>query len=246
MKDNFSTASDQYAQYRPTYPDAFFSYLSTLIPQSKTAWDCGTGNGQVAAKLASLFETVYATDISASQIDHAPKLPNILYSIQAAEKTHFPDNHFDLIVVAQAIHWFDFERFYAEVNRTSKQESLLVVMGYGLLKIAPEIDALIANFYKEVIGPYWDAERCYIDEMYQTIPFPFEEIAAPNFSNTLEWTCEHLLGYLSTWSAVKHYIKTNGVNPLDLIAEDLNYAYGNEMRQVDFPLLLRIGKVVKD
>ena len=246
MKDNFSTASDQYAQYRPTYPDAFFSYLRTLIPHPKTAWDCGTGNGQVAVTLASIFETVCATDISAPQIAHAPKLPNIHYAVQAAEQTNFPENHFDLIIVVQAIHWFDFERFYAEVNRTAKQEALLVVMGYGLLKIAPEIDALIANFYKEVIGPYWDAERCYIDEMYQTIPFPFEEIAAPNFSNTSEWTCEHLLGYLSTWSAVQHYTRMHGVNPIEAIAVDLKKAFGNQVRQVDFPLLLRIGKVVKD
>jgi ubiquinone/menaquinone biosynthesis C-methylase UbiE len=246
MKDNFSTASDQYAQYRPTYPNAFFSYLSTLIPHPKTAWDCGTGNGQVAVTLASIFETVCATDISASQIDHAPKLPNIHYAVQAAEQTNFPENHFDLIIVAQAIHWFDFERFYTEVNRTAKQEALLVVMGYGLLKIAPEIDVLIASFYKEVIGPYWDAERRYIDEMYQTIPFPFEEITTPNFSNTCEWTCEHLLGYLSTWSAVKHYTRMHGFNPVDALAVDLKKAFGNQVRQVDFPLLLRIGKVVKD
>lgn len=246
MKDNFSTASDQYAQYRPTYPEAFFSYLSTLIPHPKTAWDCGTGNGQVATKLSSIFETVFATDISASQIAHAPKLPNVHYSVQAAEQTDFPENHFDLIVVAQAIHWFDFERFYAEVNRTAKHEALLVVMGYGLLKIAPEIDALIATFYKEVIGPYWDAERRYIDEMYLTIPFPFEEITTPSFSNTSEWTCEHLLGYLSTWSAVKHYTSMHGVNPIEALAVDLKKAFGNQVRQVDFPLLLRIGKVVKN
>ena len=246
MKDNFSTASDQYAQYRPTYPDAFFSYLRTLIPHPKTAWDCGTGNGQVAVTLASIFETVCATDISAPQIAHAPKLPNIHYAVQAAEQTNFPENHFDLIIVAQAIHWFDFERFYTEVNRTAKHEALLVVMGYGLLKIAPEIDTLITSFYKEVIGPYWDAERRYIDEMYQTIPFPFEEIAAPNFSNTSEWTCEHLLGYLSTWSAVKHYTRIHGFNPVDALAADLKKAFGNQVRQVDFPLLLRIGKVVKD
>ncbi len=246
MKDNFSTASDQYAQYRPTYPDAFFSYLRTLIPHPKTAWDCGTGNGQVAVKLASIFETVCATDISAPQIAHAPKLPNIHYAVQAAEQTNFPENHFDLIIVAQAIHWFDFERFYTEVNRTAKHEALLVVMGYGLLKIAPEIDTLITSFYKEVIGPYWDAERRYIDEMYQTIPFPFEEITAPNFSNTSEWTCEHLLGYLSTWSAVKHYTRIHGYNPVDALAADLKKAFGNQVRQVDFLLLLRIGKIVKN
>ncbi|WP_298225191.1 class I SAM-dependent methyltransferase [Flavobacterium sp.] len=245
MKDNFSTASDQYALYRPTYPEAFFSYLNSLIPNPKTAWDCGTGNGQVAVKLSPFFENVYATDISEAQINQAPKLDNIHYSVQAAEQTDFPDNTFDLIVVAQAIHWFDFEKFYREVNRTAKDNALLVVIGYGRLEISTEIDALISTFYEDIIGTYWDAERRYIDEHYRTIPFPFEEISAPHFNNSYEWNFDHLIGYLNTWSAVKHYIKTNNINPLDLIAEDLKLAFGNQTRHVNFPLLLRIGKVVK-
>ncbi|WP_309641404.1 class I SAM-dependent methyltransferase [Flavobacterium sp.] len=245
MKDNFSSASEQYALYRPTYPDTFFSYLKTLIPLPKTAWDCGTGNGQVAVKLASFFETVYATDISEAQINQAPKLDNIFYSVQAAEQTTFSDNTFELIMVAQAIHWFDFEKFYDEVNRTAKNNALLVVIGYGRLEIATEIDALIDTFYKDVIGSYWDVERHYIDALYQTIPFPFEEVAIPNFNNTYEWTFDHLLGYLSTWSAVKHYIRINGVNPVDELAVDLKKVFGNELREVNFPLLLRIGRILK-
>jgi len=245
MKDNFSTASDQYALYRPTYPDAFFSYLNTLVPNPKTAWDCGTGNGQVAVKLASFFETVYATDISKAQISQAPKLDNIHYSVQAAEQTNFPDNTFDLIIVAQAIHWFDFGKFYREVNRTAKDDALLVVIGYGRLEISPEIDALINTFYKDIIGSYWDAERRYIDELYQTIPFPFDEVSAPNFNNVYEWNFDHLIGYLNTWSAVKHCIRINGVNPVDTLAFELKKVFGNESRKVNFPLLLRIGKVVK-
>ena len=245
MKDNFSTASDLYALYRPTYPDAFFRYLKTLIPLPKTAWDCGTGNGQVTVKLASFFETVYASDISQTQIDQAPKLDNIFYSVQAAEQTTFPNDSFDLIMVAQAIHWFDFEKFYSEVNRTAKDNALLVVIGYGRLEIAAEIDALIDVFYRDVIGKYWDVERRYIDELYQTIPFPFEEIVIPNFNNTYQWNVDHLLGYLSTWSAVKQYIRINGVNPVDALAFELKKVFGNQLREVHFPLLLRIGRIVK-
>lgn len=245
MKDNFSTASDQYAQYRPSYPDAFFDYLKTLLPSPKNAWDCGTGNGQVAVKLAGFFETVYATDISASQINQAPQLQNIDYSVQPAESSVFPTDFFDLIIVAQAIHWFEFEKFYTEVRRTAKQDALIVVIGYGRLTISPEIDALIDTFYHDVIGSYWDAERRYIDEHYQTIPFPFEEIVAPQFSNTYEWSVDHALGYLSTWSAVKHYRKAHGVNPVDALAKDLKPIFREVAKQVNFPLLLRIGTIAK-
>jgi SAM-dependent methyltransferase len=246
MKDNFSSQSDLYALYRPSYPDAFFTYLKTVIPSPQTAWDCGTGNGQVAIKLASLFDTVYATDSSPSQIENAIQLPNILYSVQPAEQTSFENDTLDFIIVAQAIHWFDFDKFYQEVLRTAKNKALLAVIGYGRLEISPEIDHVITNFYKDVIGSYWDAERNYIDELYQTIPFPFEELAVPNFNNRYEWTFEHLIGYLSTWSAVKHYIRANGKNPINLIAKELEIAFGkNKTRAVNFPLLIRMGRIIK-
>src|SRR3954463_16650076 len=86
------------------------------------------------------------------------------------------DKNFDLITVAQAIHWFDFEAFYKEVKRVIKPNGILTVIGYGLFSIDKDTDAVINRFYREVTGPYWDKERRFVDEHYQTIPFPFKEI----------------------------------------------------------------------
>ncbi|MDT3402455.1 class I SAM-dependent methyltransferase [Mucilaginibacter terrae] len=244
MKDNFSTQSDHYAKYRPTYPPELFDYLLSITPSHQTAWDCGTGNGQVAFELAKRFEQVYATDVSQAQIDNASQANNITYSVQPAEQTNFDNNFFDLIVVAQAIHWFDFEKFYNEVRRTVKANALLCVTGYGMIQVSAEVDAVIDHFYRNVIDSYWDAERKYVDENYQTIPFPFEEIEAPEFANVLEWNSEHLMGYLNTWSAVKHFIKQNGYNPVDELKLEIEKHWGNDdFKRVKFPVLLRIGKV---
>jgi ubiquinone/menaquinone biosynthesis C-methylase UbiE len=244
MKDNFSLNSEAYFQYRPHYPDSFFNYLGTLQPEPENAWDCGTGNGQVARKLAGLYKNVYASDISQAQLDKAVKLTNITYSVQPAENTNFPNNFFDLIVVAQAVHWLDFDKFYAEVTRTAKDKALLVIIGYGRFNISNEIDILIDNFYHKIIGSYWDEERKYIDEHYQTLPFPFNEFMVPPFENTYNWPLDHVIGYLKTWSAVKHFLKDKGYNPVDLIYDDLKKAWGKiERRKINFPLLLRIGKI---
>ncbi|MCX2680298.1 class I SAM-dependent methyltransferase [Galbibacter sp. EGI 63066] len=244
MKDNFSSQSDKYAKYRPAYPSRLYQYLNSLVPNKNMVWDCGTGNGQVAFELAKTFNKVFATDISQSQIDHAPQADNIGYSIQPAEKTNFPDHQFDLIVIAQAIHWFDFEKFYAEVRRTAKENALIAVMGYGRIEISAELDEILSRFYHNTIGTYWDEERKYIDEHYKTIPFPFEEIQVPKFVNKLRWTKGHLIGYLKTWSAVKHYIKQNGSNPVDSIMSTIEQHWGDrEEREVRFPLLFRVGKV---
>lgn len=243
MKDNFSTKSSDYAKYRPAYPEELYRFLKIHLSNQNVAWDCSTGNGQVARELANFFERVEATDISGQQLENAVKKPNINYSKQAAEKTNFPDNYFDLISVAQAIHWFDFDAFYSEVNRVLKPGGIIAVIGYSLFQSNPRTDEVIANFYEHIIGSWWDKERRYLDKQYSTLPFPFEEIQTPNFNREYQWTFEQLIGYLKTWSAVKHYENAKGINPVELIENDLKNTFGNENKVV-FPILLRLGKKI--
>jgi len=198
----------------------------------------------VAYELAKSYTRVCATDISNSQLKFALEAENIDYSVQPAEQTNFDDHTFDLITVAQAIHWFDFEKFHREVYRTAKLDSIICVIGYGLLSISPEIDKVINKYYKHVIGAYWDPERKYIDEKYATIPFPYEEIDAPAFLYKQQWTLAHLLGYFETWSATKHYITMHKHNPVDDIRSEITLSWRDEeFRQVNFPILLRAGRI---
>jgi len=243
MKDNFSAQAKGYAQFRPHYPPEMIEYIVSLTANKKTALDVATGNGQVAAELARHFETVYATDISEKQLENATQANNLIYKAEPAERTSFEDGMFDLITVAQAIHWFDFDAFYKEISRILKPDGLFVVMGYGLLDTNPDSDAILRHFYHDITGPYWDPERRYLDENYKTIPFPFDEISTENFSNTFTWTFGQLTGYLNTWSAVQHYVKQNGTNPLNLIYDDLEKSWGKSDGRVTFPLLLRLGKL---
>ena len=242
MKDNFSKQSQLYAQFRPTYPKELFEFLFTLVHERRTAWDCGTGNGQVATELVNYFEKVFATDISENQIKNATKKENIFYKIETAEQTSFSDNTFDLITVAQAIHWFDFALFYNEVNRTVKRNGIIAAIGYSLPRIDTQTNEVIDNFYNNILGEYWDKERKYIDEDYRTIPFPFNEIQSPTLFSNYDWSFEQLIGYLNTWSAVQHYIERNNENPIEKITNDLLECWNDgEMKQVTFPILLRVG-----
>ena len=242
MKDLFSGHAESYAQYRPTYPPELFSWLVSLVNDRNAAWDCGTGNGQVATVLARYFTQVYATDISEQQIAQAMQLHNIIYKVASAENSGFADASFDLITVAQAVHWFQFDYFYAEVKRVLKPAGIIAVIGYGLMYMDEETDAIIQHLYSQTLGGSWDAERRYLDEGYQTIPFPFTEITAPAFTMTIEWNVQQLLGYLQTWSAVKHYEKRTGINPVDKIATQLTATWKEDVKTVSFPLLVRVGK----
>lgn len=99
MKDNFSAQSSIYAQFRPGYPAQLFDFLYKNCAQFDHAWDCATGNGQIAVVLADSFQVVEATDISENQLKNATKKPNIHYRPGQAEATDFPDHTFDLVTV---------------------------------------------------------------------------------------------------------------------------------------------------
>jgi len=245
MKDLFSKQSTQYAIFRPHYPEVMYHYLYQLITNFETAWDCGTGNGQVAAALAEKFKQVYATDISPKQLEHAIQKENIVYEKAAAEQTVFPDAFFDLVTVAQAIHWFKFDEFYAEIKRVLKPTGLIAVIGYGLIRINDTLNALIDDFYKNKVGPFWDKERKYIDDAYKTIPFPFVELPSPKLSIHYNWNLEQFTGYLGTWSAVQNYIDANETSPIDAaFLSALHKAWPHHsMQAVEFPLYMRIGKL---
>ena len=242
MKDNFSHQSADYANFRPQYPKEIFDEIKTRLKSSTCAWDCATGNGQVAKELSKFFEDVKATDISENQLNQAPKLANINYSVQTAEKVDFPDNSFDLITVAQAIHWFNFDKFYTEVKRTLKNDGIFVVLGYSLFRSNPETNKIMDNFYYNIIGPYWDEERKYLDDGYKSIPFPFQEIETSEVFFKEEWQLERLIGYLKTWSAVKHFIDKNGYDPVDELYDDLKESFGDK-NIIEFPILFRMGRV---
>lgn len=244
MKDNFSSHASIYARFRPLYPPELYHFLLSLVTDKNLAWDCGCGNGQVAGVLADFFETVEATDISQKQLDEAVQKLNINYNLAAAEKSLLADNSVDLVTVGQAIHWFKFDEFYAEVNRVCKPDSVIAVWCYSLLVVNKEVDRLIKHLYADTLGEYWDEERNYVDEHYQTIPFPFKEIESSEFSIRVLWTYDHLIGYLNSWSAVQKYIRENNQNPIKKISSQLKQAWGdNENLDITFPLYIRVGRV---
>ena len=243
FKDHFSSASDRYAAYRPDYPAPLFAWLASRCAEHDTAWDCATGSGQAAQGLAPHFRQVVATDASAEQIRHAEPHPAIDYRVAPAEAGGLADHSVDLVTVAQAAHWFDLPRFYAEVARVLKPAGVLALWGYGRMVLPGELDAPLQRFYAETVGPYWPAERQLIDDAYRSLDFPFTEIQAPAFLIEVEWTLPRLMDYFSTWSAVKRYQAAQGHDPLPALTVELETLWGDSEvgRKLQWPLFLRVG-----
>jgi ubiquinone/menaquinone biosynthesis C-methylase UbiE len=245
FKDHFSRQAAEYAKFRPRYPEELFGYLATIAPGKQLAWDCATGSGQAAVALAQVFERVIATDASENQIGNAEAHARVEYRVAPAENSGIESNTVDLITVAQALHWFDLERFYAEARRVLKPEGVLAAWAYKLAQIEPAIDAIVNHYYSEVVGTYWPAERALV-ERFEELAFPFPEIASPQFEMTAEWNAEQLVGYLRTWSATQRFMAANQRDPLKDVEQDLLSAWGDadQLRRVVWPLTARVGRLL--
>jgi SAM-dependent methyltransferase len=244
FEDHFSGQSAQYAQYRPTYPPEIYTYLASIAPGRSLAWDCGTGNGQAAMGLAQHFDRVHASDASAEQISLALPSDKVDYRIEPAEHVSLAASSVDLVTVAVAVHWFNFDEFYREVRRVLKPDGVLAVWTYSLTEITPQVDAWVQRYYAEILKGYWPERIRYLEERYKTLPFPFEELAPPAFVMEAHWDLDQFAGFLDSWSATQRYKAQNGHHPLEVIWQDLAAAWGDEKetRLVRWPLYFRIGR----
>ena len=246
--DHFSAVANRYADFRPHYPPALFDYLATLAPRSSLVWDCAAGNGQATVDLAKRFNKVIATDASAEQIASAKPQAGVEYRVAVAHDSGLPDQSVGLLTVAQALHWFDFDRFWAEVKRVLTRDGVIAVWAYGINQVEnTAVNEVVQDYYSNVVGPYWPPERRLVEEGYRTISFPFDEITPPAFHMESHWTLEQLLGYFSTWSATNRFIKATGKNPIEPLSTALTRVWGDTdaTRRVVWPLTMRVGKKPK-
>jgi SAM-dependent methyltransferase len=244
FKDHFSGHAGTYASFRPGYPPALFDFVAALPRGRALAWDCATGNGQAAGPLAARFARVIATDASAEQLAHAEPQANVEYRQAPAEASGLEPGSVDLVTVATAVHWFDFDRFYAEVERVLAPGGALAVWAYNLARISPEVDVLTDRLSHEIVRAWWPPERRFVDEEYRTLPFPFAEVAVPELWIEERWDLARYLHYLGTWSALTRYVQANGRDPRDEIHAGMAAAWGDPaaVRTVRWPIMMRAGR----
>jgi SAM-dependent methyltransferase len=242
FKDHFSGQSDAYRKYRPEYPPALFAWLAAAAPGRRLAIDVATGNGQAALGLAPHFESVLATEPSAAQLRQAPPHPRVEYRCEPAESISVAAGSADLLAAAQAAHWFDWPRFSAEARRVLRPGGIAAVWCYGNCRVTPAVDRLIADFSRDVVGPGWPRERRHVEEGYRALALPFAPIEAPHVDMQARWDSAAMLGYLDTWSAVRRQRARSGRDPLGLLAAPLADAWGPGVREVRWPLTLKVHR----
>ena len=246
MKDLFSVQSHLYSKFRPTYPPELFEFLLQHLSRRERAWDCATGNGQVARGLAAHFENVCATDISENQLRHAVQSDKIQYFISPAERTPFRDNCFDLVTVAQAFHWLDPVEFCREATRVARPGAIVAAWGYELKSVTPPIDTITRRWNNEMLSPYWEPERRHVVAHYETLLFDFEQLPTRGFDAVAEWDLDEYIGHLQTWSAYQNMKQTIGDGEFLKLVPEIRAAWnGNRKNRCVFSIFMKLGRVVK-
>ena len=244
FRDLFSDRAALYSQFRPRYPDRLFDFIASISPETNAAWDCATGNGQAAVGLADKFTRVIATDASAQQVANAQPHERIEYQVASAYETSIASNTVDAVTVAQALHWFDTARFYAEARRVLVPGGSVVVWGYGDPAIDDaRVNAVVQAYNRGTVEDFWQPERQVLLDGYRTIPFPFDELPAPAFELEAYWTLDELLGLLRTWSATASYAAHIGRDPIVEVESQLSPVWGKreERHRIAWPLFIRAG-----
>ncbi|CAI0452242.1 unnamed protein product [Linum tenue] len=262
MAELFIKQAAEYAKTRPSYPKQLFDFIASKTPSHDLVWDAGTGSGQAAVSLAGIYKTVIATDTSSTQLDHAPRLPNVHYGrtppvIPTADLPHLiaGESTVDLVTVGQALHWFDLPSFYKQAQWVLKKPNgVIAAWCYCTPEIDPAVDPVFDSFYRFDSAPYWDPQRKLVDDRYRGVDFPFEAVAGADNTGPFKFVTEQgmdldgFFTYLRSWSAYQT-AKERGVELLgDAVMEKFRRAWNddggeNQVKVVKFPVYLRIGKV---
>ena len=241
--DHFSEKSAQYAAARPGYPAELFAAIAKAAPGHAGAWDCATGSGQAAIGLAAHFLPVEATDASEQQIANAIAHPRVRYSVQVSERTHFEPAAFDAVTVAQALHWFDLERFYDEVRRVLRPGGVIAAWAYDWSSVSPEVDFALQRHLLARIRPYWPEQVNRMQSGFMQMPFPFAPVVLPPMKIEMAWTPAQYLAYIETWSATRAYVAEHGRGALEQTESAMRKAWGEDRaRTVTMALHVRCGR----
>ena len=194
----YSTSS--YSLSRPTYPPTLYTHH--LLPYHSgprnLLLDIGCGPGTVTRPLSASFTHVYGIDPSASMIETARSLtptsqyPSITYHESPAEHLPFvKDAEADMVVAAQAVHWFDQANWWREMERVVRKGGTVAVWGYKdcMLPTMPRATQVLKHYSHHILGPFWaQPQRGIVEGRLRAISPPEE-----GWEDVVRW--EHEAGY---------------------------------------------------
>jgi SAM-dependent methyltransferase len=126
--ERFTDRSDDYVRYRPSYPREAIDVITAGLTANAAAADVGAGTGISARLLAHRGLSVVAVEPNKAMRDVAEAHPGVAYRDGTAENTGLDAGTMDLVLSAQAFHWFRADAALREFARILRPEGRLALM----------------------------------------------------------------------------------------------------------------------
>lgn len=121
---SFGGVAQAYADHRPGYPADAVRWLVGASPGR--VLELGAGTGKITGELVALGHDVVATDTSAQMLQHLQRhAPGARAVVCRAESIPLSTSSVDVVVAAQAYHWFDAQRALPEIARVLRPGGVL-------------------------------------------------------------------------------------------------------------------------
>ncbi len=116
---SFGTVAEAYDRGRPAYPTEAVTWLTG--GEAKVVLELGAGTGKLTRQLVDAGHAVFATDPDEAMLEVLhERVPEVSAKVATAEDIPANDRSVDVVVVAQAFHWFDHEVALPEIARILK------------------------------------------------------------------------------------------------------------------------------
>jgi len=254
--DQFSGHSSGYAKYRPGYPkeiyDRILEFGGVDFSQKGVAVDVGCGSGQATKELLKYFPKIFGVEPSSEQLSQAEKIDGIEYICSRAEKTPLPDQIADIVTSASAVHWFQLDEFWNEVDRLLRPGGVVAVWSYKNYVFTKNEEA--NKFYEkflERIVKFWAPQLNRLQEGYKDIIPPFPRTERHKILKTVEISLSQYIGLLNTSSGYQNFIQSHPEEKLlEKLEEDLKIVYGfsssEKKIEVEYVYFLVMGQKSQD
>jgi SAM-dependent methyltransferase len=124
---SFGAVAQLYADHRPGYPDDAVAWLVGTSPGRLL--ELGAGTGKLTRSLLAVGHDVVASDPSSAMLDQLRiSSPRAHRVVGSAEEIALPPGSVDVVVAAQAFHWFDLSRALPEIARVLRPGGVLAIV----------------------------------------------------------------------------------------------------------------------
>ena len=197
--EGFSADPARYEFGRPGYPDEAIAAIFEFAGGVDLIVDLGAGTGKLTRRLIGVDATVVAVDPVTAMTRLIPQsAPSAHIVTGVAEALPFRDAGVDCVTVAQAVHWFDADRAWTELERVIRPGGALAILANIRLREVEWVEALWSLMDEaERDAPWRQADRT-----PRSTPHGFDAPVTLQFRHKVGMTEDSVIARLSSVSHI--------------------------------------------